>query len=130
MRDAREVSPEKGRERSGLQYSLEELIEAVRAHEAECLLDTREVCRQTSLHRNTIWKLECAGKFPRRRIIAGGKVVWLASEIRAWVQSRPTSEEVRHTLSATAPPRPPVSEPLRADSRLRRRPRRAHVRPD
>ncbi len=127
MRDASEAG-ETGRDARGLQYSLEVLIEAVRAQEAERLLDTREVCRQTSLHRNTIYKLECAGRFPSRRIIAGGKVVWLSSEIRRWIQSRPTSEEVRQGASPSLPPRPPVSEPRREAPGLTDRPGKARAR--
>ncbi len=129
MREASERSAsDPSKATSGLQYSLETLIEALRVQEVERLLDTREVCRQTSLHRNTIYKLEQVGRFPLRRIIAGGKVVWLASEIRSWIQSRPTSEEARQAPSPTVPPRP-ASEPRQDAPRLTQRPGKPRARP-
>jgi prophage regulatory protein len=46
-------------------------------------------CRRISgLSRSTRWRLERAGKFPRRRQISPGCSGWLASEIRGWVASR------------------------------------------
>lgn len=36
----------------------------------------------------TIWRLEKAGQFPKRRQISPGRVAWLASEVDAWVESR------------------------------------------
>lgn len=35
----------------------------------------------------TIWRLEKAGKFPKRRQISPGRVGWLASEVDAWIES-------------------------------------------
>src|ERR1700724_1028749 len=45
--------------------------------------------------RNTIWGLERAGAFPRRRQITANKVAWLESEVDAWIASRPTAQEAR-----------------------------------
>ena len=82
--------------------AVERLLAALRAREGDRYLDQREVCRITSLHRNTIYRLEQAAAFPRRRHLTGGKVAWLASEVQQWMQSRPTSEEARQ---AATPPR-------------------------
>jgi prophage regulatory protein len=70
------------------------LLAALKERE-ERLLDQREVCRRTTLHRNTIYKLEHQGEFPKRRVVAGGKIVWRESEVAAWIASRPTAEEAR-----------------------------------
>jgi|GEM_PF-4330450 len=70
------------------------LLAALRERD-DRLLDQREVCKRTTLHRNTILKLEVKGDFPKRRVVAGGKIVWRASEIAAWIASRPTAEEAR-----------------------------------
>ncbi len=76
------------------------LLAALRERD-DRLLDQREVCERTTLHRNTIYKLELKGEFPKRRVVAGGKVVWRASEIAAWIASRPTADEARQE---SAPP--------------------------
>jgi predicted DNA-binding transcriptional regulator AlpA len=70
------------------------LLSALRERE-DRLLDQREVCRRTTLHRNTIHKLEHKGEFPKRRVVAGGKIVWRESEVASWIASRPTAEEAR-----------------------------------
>ena len=51
-------------------------------------LRAREVQKITALSRTTIWRLERAGKFPRRRQISQNAVAWLASEVQAWVDER------------------------------------------
>jgi predicted DNA-binding transcriptional regulator AlpA len=52
------------------------------------LLDKHEVCALTSVTYPTIWAWQRAGAFPRSRI-AGGKSVWLSSEIEAWMAALP-----------------------------------------
>ena len=47
-----------------------------------------EVRRLTGLSRTTRWRLERAGKFPRRRRISENAVAWPASEINAWIAER------------------------------------------
>lgn len=54
------------------------------------LLRTREVMRMTRLSRTSIWRLERAGRFPRRRALVGPTVAWLRSEVEEWMHSRPT----------------------------------------
>ena len=56
------------------------------------LLDVDEVCDQTRLSRATIWRLEAAGQFPKRRQITRQRVAWLAEEVLEWARSRPTAK--------------------------------------
>jgi prophage regulatory protein len=49
----------------------------------------REVVARVKMSRTTIWREECAGRFPRRRQLSRGRVGWLASEIDAFLRSRP-----------------------------------------
>jgi len=69
--------------------------ESVEPDHEERLLSHREVCRMTSLHRNTIYKLEVRGLFPERIMITANKVGWHAREVHAWMASRPTLSEAR-----------------------------------
>ncbi len=50
---------------------------------------TKKVWEETGLSRTTIWRLEQAGKFPRRRQLTPGRVGWLESEVLEWMESRP-----------------------------------------
>ena len=52
------------------------------------LIGTEEVCRITSLSRTTIWRLEQAGKFARRRRCSPNRVAWILSEVLRWVDER------------------------------------------
>lgn len=52
------------------------------------LIGTAEVCRITSLSRTTIWRLERAGNFARRRKIAPNRVGWILSEVLLWMTER------------------------------------------
>lgn len=36
----------------------------------------------------TIWRMEKAGLFPKRRKISAGAVGWIESEVDAWAESR------------------------------------------
>ena len=56
------------------------------------LLSADEVCDQTRLSRATIWRLEAAGEFPKRRQITRQRVAWLAEEVLEWARSRPTAK--------------------------------------
>jgi len=40
------------------------------------------------LSRITIWRLERKGLFPKRRLVTPKIVVWVETEIDAWIQSR------------------------------------------
>jgi prophage regulatory protein len=47
-----------------------------------------QVAAITGLSKSTRWRLEKAGKFPKRRQLATRSVGWLFSEIEDWVQTR------------------------------------------
>ena len=52
-------------------------------------LRIRQVMQVTGLSRMTIYRLELAGKFPKRRQLSENSVAWLESDIAAWADSRP-----------------------------------------
>ena len=52
------------------------------------LLDKAEVCAIAGATYPTIWKWMREGKFPRSRV-AGGKSMWLSTEIEAWMAALP-----------------------------------------
>lgn len=52
-------------------------------------LRCKDVVDITRLSRSTIWRLEKAGKFPRRRKLTAGSVAWLAREVQEWMEDRP-----------------------------------------
>jgi prophage regulatory protein len=56
---------------------------------ADQFLRTRETTARVKLGRTTIWRMEKAGTFPRRRQIGNGIVGWLESEVDEWIRSRP-----------------------------------------
>jgi prophage regulatory protein len=54
-------------------------------------LRLRQVVSVTGLSRMTIWRLERAGEFPRRRQLGARSVAWLQSEVDAWIEWRPAT---------------------------------------
>jgi prophage regulatory protein len=52
-------------------------------------LRQREVTAMTGLSRSTIWRLRRAGQFPIPRQLSIRVRGWLASDVAAWVRSRP-----------------------------------------
>ena len=48
-----------------------------------------EVQQLTGLSQTTLWRLEKAGTFPRRRRLTSRAVCWRLSEIEAWLSDRP-----------------------------------------
>jgi prophage regulatory protein len=52
------------------------------------LLPFREVAQRVALSRSTIWRLERAGQFPKRRRLSVNKVAWWEPEIEEWLESR------------------------------------------
>ncbi len=52
-------------------------------------LRIRQVMLLTGLSRMTIYRLELAGNFPKRRQLSENSVAWLESDITAWAESRP-----------------------------------------
>lgn len=62
-------------------------------------LRVREVIHLTGLSRMTIYRLELAGEFPKRRQLSKNSVAWLDTDIAQWADSRPVSR-LRGTPSA------------------------------
>jgi len=54
-------------------------------------LRIRQVMQATGLSRMTIYRLELAGKFPKRRQLSENSVAWLEADISAWIDSRPVT---------------------------------------
>jgi len=46
------------------------------------------VCEIVGLSRSTIYRLERAGEFPRRRRLGVNSVGWMSSDIQQWIVSR------------------------------------------
>src|SRR5262245_66670154 len=55
----------------------------------EELWSLRTVVSKTGLSRASIYRYAARNLFPSGRRIGPGRVAWLASEVRAWMQSRP-----------------------------------------
>jgi prophage regulatory protein len=60
-----------------------------------------QVMQLTGLSRMTIYRLELAGEFPKRRQLSKNSVAWLDTDIAQWAESRPVS---RLRGAAGAPP--------------------------
>jgi prophage regulatory protein len=67
-------------------------------------LRIRQVMQVTGLSRMTIYRLELAGKFPKRRQLSENSVAWLESDITVWAESRPVAH-LRGTPHIAAPAR-------------------------
>ena len=63
--------------------------EGITMSEQERLVRQQEVFDRTGLSRTSVWRLEKAGEFPKRRQIIGKTVAWVESEIVEWIQARP-----------------------------------------
>lgn len=57
----------------------------------ERLLRRREVERITGMSRSSIYRLMQEGEFPRPVRVGPAAVRWRASDIMAWIDSRPTA---------------------------------------
>jgi prophage regulatory protein len=49
----------------------------------------KAVQAKTGLSRSTLYAYVAIGLFPRQRHLGVRRVAWLASEVRAWIASRP-----------------------------------------
>jgi prophage regulatory protein len=58
------------------------------ANEALGLLRFPQLRALVQLSRSTIWRLERANQFPKRRQLSPRTVAWSAAEVRLWLQSR------------------------------------------
>jgi prophage regulatory protein len=52
------------------------------------LLRFKAVQQAVSLSRTTLWRLERAGQFPKRRQLSANTVGWLKSEVDSWINNR------------------------------------------
>lgn len=59
-----------------------------------------EVFKRTGYHRTSLFKMERAGKFPKRIPLGPKSVGWLESEVDAWIAARINA---RDAASVTAP---------------------------
>lgn len=50
-----------------------------------------ELLKIVNLSRSTVWRLEKAGLFPKRKRIGVRAVGWSREEIQQWLASRPTA---------------------------------------
>ncbi len=59
------------------------------------ILRAPEVVRLIGVSRTTLWRMERAGKFPKRISISGGgtAVGWREDQIREWIDSRKLVEK-------------------------------------
>jgi prophage regulatory protein len=55
----------------------------------ELLWSIRTVAKKTGLSPASIYRYTARDLFPAQRRIGPGRVAWLASEVLAWVESRP-----------------------------------------
>lgn len=65
-------------------------------------LRLRQVISVTGLSRMTIWRLERAGEFPRRRQLGARSVAWLQSEVEQWIESRPATATKERWIATRA----------------------------
>ena len=65
-------------------------IEARSHPDDDELWSFKAVVAKTGLSRSSIYGYVARGIFPRQRHIGPRRVAWLASEVRAWIASRPS----------------------------------------
>lgn len=58
----------------------------------QALWGIKTVVERTGLSRATVYRYVSRGILPPRRRVGPGRVAWLASEIIAWMESRPELE--------------------------------------
>ena len=68
------------------------VVEQARPPPTLRLLPQREVCALIGVSAPTIWKWTRDGKFPRARVMNGGKLGYLAHEVEEWIRALPVQE--------------------------------------
>ncbi len=58
------------------------------AEKGKRIIRKPELYSRIGLSDATMWRLEKAGKFPRRILIGGNSVRWLESEIEEWFEKK------------------------------------------
>ena len=54
----------------------------------QLVLDLRGVIELTTLSQSTIYEMAKKGEFPKQRRIGSNRVVWLRSEVVAWLEQK------------------------------------------
>lgn len=54
----------------------------------QLVLDLRGVIELTTLSQSTIYAMAKKGEFPKQRRIGSNRVVWLRSEVVAWLEAK------------------------------------------
>jgi prophage regulatory protein len=52
------------------------------------LISFREVAQRVGLSRSSVWRMERAGQFPKRRRLSVNRVAWWEAEIEEWLHDR------------------------------------------
>ena len=63
------------------------------------LIPYRELAQRVALSRSTIWRMERAGQFPKRRRLSVNKVAWWEPEIEEWLRNRLEPSGDRHNCA-------------------------------
>jgi prophage regulatory protein len=66
-------------------------------------LRIRHVVQLTGLSRMTIYRMELAGEFPKRRKLSQNAVAWREEEVEQWLGTRPVAH-----LSGSSPTSVPI----------------------
>jgi len=67
------------------------------------ILRQRHVCERVGYSPMHIWRLEKAGRFPRRLKLGPNSVGWLAEEIDDWIKARVAERDAKLTEKAAPP---------------------------
>jgi len=68
----------------------------------DSLLTLRDVVALTRLSKPTIYKFISAGRFPRQIHLAPQRVVWLRSEVLAWIADQAAKRNQQTTRTSTS----------------------------
>ena len=75
---------------------------------SERLIRVDDVKRLTGISRTQIWRLEKAGKFPRRRKIGANSVAWVLGEVLDFCRTREVVVVgMNHAQTSDRPPSSP-----------------------
>jgi predicted DNA-binding transcriptional regulator AlpA len=55
------------------------------------LISFREVAQRVGLSRSSVWRMERAGQFPKRRRLSVNRVAWWEPEVEEWMRNRHAS---------------------------------------
>ena len=55
------------------------------------LLSQPQVLERIGLGRTTLWRMEKAGEFPRRRQVSANRVMWIEAEVDLWIEALPAA---------------------------------------